>query len=201
MKIPLEQHFPYRAGALLVLALFYGIYFAKMLAQKRQGIRTRQIGSRRERSLHRVEFWMSVATLAIVPVQLLSILLGWNAMPAGGRFTGFCLGLMGDGLFLASVVCMRDSWRAGIPEKDRTELVTSGVYAFSRNPAFMGFDLMYLGVFFLFCNPLTGLFTAFAMITLHLQILQEEKFCAATFGDAYLQYKRSVFRYLGRKRH
>ena len=69
MKFPLEEQFPYRAGALIVLILFYGIYFAKMLSQKRRGIRTRQIGSRREKSLHRVEFWMSVATLAVVPAQ------------------------------------------------------------------------------------------------------------------------------------
>ena len=47
---------------------------------------------------------------------------------------------------------MRDSWRAGIPERDGTELVTGGLYAFSRNPAFLGFDLMYLGVFLLFAN-------------------------------------------------
>ena len=117
---------------------------------------------------------MSVATLAVVPAQLISIFLGWNALPPGGRFTGFCLGLMGDGLFLASVLCMRDSWRAGIPEKDRTELVTGGVYAFSRNPAFVGFDLMYMGVFFMFC--------------------------AAAFGESYLQYKSRVCRYLGRKK-
>ena len=200
MKFPLEEHFPYRVGALIVLILFYGIYFAKMLSQKRRGIRTRQIGSRREKSLHRVEFWMSVATLAVVPAQLISIFLGWNFLSPGGRFTGFCLGLMGDGLFLASVLCMRDSWRAGIPEKDRTELVTGGVYAFSRNPAFVAFDLMYVGVFFMFCNPVTGLFTLFAMVTLHLQILQEEKFCAAAFGESYLQYKSRVCRYLGRKK-
>ena len=101
MKFPLEEQFPYRVGALIVLILFYGIYFAKMLSQKRRGIRTRQIGSRREKSLHRVEFWMSVATLAVVPAQLISIFLGWNFLSPGGRFTGFCLGLMGDGLFLA----------------------------------------------------------------------------------------------------
>ena len=96
MKFPLEEQFPYRVGALIVLILFYGIYFAKMLSQKRRGIRTRQIGSRREKSLHRVEFWMSVATLAVVPAQLISIFLGWNVLPPGGRFTGFCLGLMGE---------------------------------------------------------------------------------------------------------
>lgn len=31
MNIPLEENLPYRLLALLVLAVFYGIYFAKML--------------------------------------------------------------------------------------------------------------------------------------------------------------------------
>ena len=35
------QTFPYPLLALLVLAGFYGIYFGKMLAQRRQGIRTK----------------------------------------------------------------------------------------------------------------------------------------------------------------
>ena len=49
MKVPWEDKLPCAALALLVLAVFYGIYFAKMLAQKRRGIQTRQIGRRREK--------------------------------------------------------------------------------------------------------------------------------------------------------
>lgn len=96
-------------------------------------------------------------------------------------------------------MCMKDSWRAGIPKQDKTKLVTDGIYAYSRNPAFLGFDLQYVGVMLMYCNPLTILFTAFTMLMLHLQILQEEKYMAATFGEEYLQYKKQVFRYLGRK--
>ena len=47
-----EERLPYALPALLVLAVFYGIYFAKVLAQKRRGIRTRQIGRRKEKSIH-----------------------------------------------------------------------------------------------------------------------------------------------------
>ena len=43
-----EERLPYALPALLVLAVFYGTYFAKVLAQKRRGIRTRQIGRRKE---------------------------------------------------------------------------------------------------------------------------------------------------------
>lgn len=199
MQYPLEDRLPYAALALLVLAFFYGVYFAKMLAQKRRGIQTRQIGRRKETNVHTVEMLMSVATLGAPIAQLMSIAFGWNHLPAGARFTGFCIGMLGDVVFLLSVLCMRDSWRAGIPDKDKTELVTNGIYRFSRNPAFLGFDLMYIGVLLMYGNLLTLGFSAFAIIMLHLQILQEERYLADTFGAPYQEYCRYVFRYLGRK--
>ncbi len=199
MKNAIEAHMPYFWLALVVLALFYGIYFAKMLAQKRRGIRTHQIGRRKERSIHTVEMLMSIATLGIVIVQLLSMACGWSWLPATARFTGFCIGMLGDLIFLASVLCMKDSWRAGIPDQDKTALVTTGLYRFSRNPAFLGFDFMYMGVLLMYCNPLTAAFTLFAMVMLHLQILQEERYLTGTFGAAYQEYMTQVYRYLGRK--
>lgn len=200
MTYDLEKRLPYPVLALVVLALFYAVYFGKMLAQRRQGIVTDQIGRRREKTLHRVELLMKTATYAIVPAQLLSIALNWSALPDNARLTGFGVGLVGDGVFLTAVLCMRDSWRAGIPDRDKTALVTGGIYAFSRNPAFLGFDLMYAGVLLMYLNPLTAALTAFAVVMLHLQILQEERYMAGAFGEEYLRYKGRVMRYLGRRR-
>lgn len=200
MKFHITEHLPYFVMTLAVLAIFYGIYFTKMILQKRRGIRTRQIGRRKEAAIHTVETLMSIATFGAPVAQLLSVLFGWSLLPSCARIIGFCVGLIGDAVFFASVKCMKDSWRAGIPDKDRTELVTGGIYRFSRNPAFLGFDLMYIGVLLLYCNPLTAAFSLFAMVMLHLQILQEEKYLAATFGEAYLTYKKRVFRYLGCKK-
>ena len=199
MKLALEEALPYRLLALLVLAAFYGIYLAKQWRQKRRGIQTMQIGRRRDGQIHRVETLMGIATVGIIPAQLLSIGFGWSHLPAGARFTGLCVGLLGDGIFALSVLCMKDSWRAGIPDRDRTELVTDGIYAFSRNPAFLGFDLQYIGVLLMFCNLLTAAFTVFAIVMLHLQILQEERYLTAAFGEPYLDYRQRVFRYLGRR--
>ena len=86
------------------------------------------------------------------------------------------------------------SWACGT-----TELVTDGIYQFSRNPAFLGFDFMYIGVLLMYFNPLTVAFSLFAIVMLHLQILQEEKYLTAVFGNEYTAYKKRVFRYLGRK--
>lgn len=199
MKYSMEENMPYLWLALLVLVIFYGIYFAKMLAQRRQGIQTRQIGRVKDKSVHTVEMLMSIATFAAPVIQILSILFGWNHMPANARFTGFCIGMLGDMIFLVSVLCMKDSWRAGIPDKDRTKLVTTGIYRYSRNPAFLGFDFMYVGLLLMYFNLSMFVVSSFAIIMLHLQILQEERYLTENYGDSYREYRKHVFRYLGRK--
>ena len=200
MNLPLEEYIPYRLLALFVLAVFYGFYLVKQWRQKRRGIQTMQIGRGKDTQTHTVETLMGIATVGIIPAQLLSITFGWSHLPANARFTGFCVGMVGDLIFLISVLCMKDSWRAGIPANDKTELVTGGVYAYSRNPAFLGFDLQYIGVLLMFCNLLTATFTVFAVSMLHLQILQEERYLTATFGAEYLKYRHQVLRYLGRRK-
>lgn len=199
MNLPLEESISYRIAALLVMAVFYGIYLIKQWRQKLGGIRTMQIGRRKDKRTHTVETLMSIATVGIILSQLISIVFDMSHLPVNARFTGLCVSLVGDIIFLVSVLCMKDSWRAGIPDKDKTKLVTQGIYAYSRNPAFLGFDLQYIGVLLMYCNLLTGIFTVFAIVMLHLQILQEERYLAVTFGAEYSDYRRRVFRYLGRR--
>lgn len=92
---------------------------------------------------------------------------------------------------------MKDSWRAGASETDKTELVTDGIYQISRNPAFLGFDLVYIGILLLFFNWILVLFSVFAMVMFHFQIVKvEEKFLVSVFGEDYAQYKKTVNRYL-----
>lgn len=194
-----ESVLPYGMLAIAVLAVFYAIYFTKLFTQKKHGTKAYRIGERKEKDTRLVEHLMSAATLAVVAVQLVSIIAGWSILPGGARFTGFVTALAGDALFFAAVLGMRDSWRVGIPESGKTEMVTNGVYSYSRNPAFVGFDLMYIGVCLMYCNVLTAIFSAFAVVMLHMQILQEEKYLSETFGEEYLIYKKTVRRYLGRK--
>ena len=67
-------------------------------------------------------------------------------------------------------------------------------------PSVLGFDLMYAGIFLMYGNLLTGAFTLFAVIMLHLQILQEEIYLDEMFGEVYRNYKKHVRRYLGKRR-
>ena len=88
-----------------------------------------------------------------------------------------------------------------VSKTDKTELVTNGIYQISRNPAFLGFDLLYIGTLLMFFNWILCFLTVFAVIMYHLQIVNvEEDFLFATFGNEYLQYKKKVCRYIGRKR-
>ena len=189
----------YKILALLIIVLFYSIYFGKMIIQKRQGIKTRQLGKGKNQKVRVVEILLSIATLVIVPIQLISIILDLTVLNDNIRFIGFLVGILGDILFLISITTMKNSWRAGIPSEDNTEFVSNGIYKISRNPAFVGFDLMYIGICLLFCNVLTMIFSLFAIIMLHFQILHEEKYLEKTFGDKYITYKNKVFRYIGRR--
>ena len=186
--------------ALTEMVLFYAVYFGKMLAQRRRGIRTRQLGkgSRKDSRVRRTEIAVSVATLAIVPVQLVSILCGLNHVPDSVRVGGAVLGFAGDVVFLVAAVTMRDSWRAGIPNDDKTTLMTEGIYAYSRNPAFVGFDLMYIGLMLMYFNVMLVVFTILTVVALHAQILREEDFLCGTFGEQYIAYKKRTPRYFGR---
>ena len=189
----------FRIFALLIMILFYSIYFGKMIIQKRQGIKTRQLGKGKNQNVRTIEILISIATLIIIPIQLISIILNLTLLDNKIRFIGFLVGILGDILFLIAIITMKNSWRAGIPSEDKIEFVSNGIYKISRNPAFLGFDLMYIGICLLYCNVLTIVFSLFAIIMLHFQILEEEKYLKKTFGEKYLTYKNKVCRYIGRK--
>lgn len=187
--------------AIAALGAFYGCYFAKMLSQKRRGIQTSQIGKGKTGFVKFVEVTMLLASVLAVAAELVSIFIGASHSPAVIRVIGALLSVLGTAAFIAAVRAMRDSWRAGVSETDKTELVTGGIYQISRNPAFLGFDLLYLGILLMFFNWILCVITVFAVIMFHLQIVNvEEDFLIVTFGDEYLQYRKTVCRYIGRKR-
>ncbi len=189
----------FKIYALLIMIIFYSIYFGKMIIQKRQGIQTRQLGKGKNKNIRVVEILVSIATIIIISIQLISIIFNLTILNNNIRFIGFLVALLGDILFLISIITMKNSWRAGIPSEDNIEFISNGIYKISKNPAFFGFDLMYIGICLLFCNYLTIIFSLFAIIMLHLQILQEEKYLEKTFGEKYITYKNKVFRYIGRR--
>ena len=191
----------WKSLGLAILAAFYGCYFVKMAVQRRKGIVTDQIGKGKTGFVKGIESALKVVTYLVPIVEVASILLGTTAFPGSIRMLGAVIGAVGVVIFAVSMATMRDSWRAGVSQTDKTELVTRGIYQFSRNPAFLGFDLVYVGILLMFFNWLLLAASALAMLMLHLQIVNvEEDHLIAAFGESYLTYQKQVYRYFGRRR-
>ena len=188
------------AGIAIMLA-FYGCYFIKMISQHKKGIKTDQIGKGKVGFVKFVEITMKIVTYLVPAVEIVSIILNTSFFAVPVRIVGVLVAVVGVAVFIISVLTMRDSWRAGVSKTDKTELVTKGIYKISRNPAFLGFDLMYLGILLMFFNLVLFEVSLFAMLMFHLQIVNvEEEFLLEAFGDEYLRYEKKVCRYIGRKR-
>lgn len=191
----------FQVAGIAIMLVFYGCYFIKMISQHKKGIKTDQIGTGKVGFVKFVEITMKVVTYLVPAVEIVSIILNTSFFAVPVRIVGMLVAVVGVAVFIISVLTMRDSWRAGVSKTDKTELVTKGIYKISRNPAFLGFDLMYLGILLMFFNLVLFEVSLFAMLMFHLQIVNvEEEFLLEAFGDEYLRYKKKVCRYIGRKR-
>lgn len=77
-----------------------------------------------------------------------------------------------------------------------TDLRTTGIYRFSRNPMLLGLYLMALGSAVYVQHPVNWLLVAIALAVHHRIILAEETFLQARFGDRWSEYRRRVRRYV-----
>jgi len=190
-----------KTAALVLLSSFYIIYLAKMFMLKKQNIEGNILGKgQKSKDSFVIEIILRSVTFICAPVQFLSaiwdkLILSLPAFPAM-REGGLIFMLFSVVIFLAAVVTMRNNWRAGYNREQDTQLVTDGIYKYSRNPAFVGFDLLYTGCVLTFPNILNIVLSLVAVIMLHIQILGEEKFLAEKFGKTYLDYKAKVKRYI-----
>ena len=87
------------------------------------------------------------------------------------------------------------SARIFIPNQN-TNLITSGVYCFCRNPAYIGTYFSFFGIFLLLSSLLYLIGFCFFLVGMHIRILHEEKFLIRRFGSNYENYKNKIGRYL-----
>lgn len=190
----------FQITGIAILLVFYGCYFIKMAAQRRKGIQTDQIGRGKVGFVRFVEITMKIATYLAPIAEAVSILMNRTLLSFPLRVVGAGIGVLGTAVFVLSVVTMGDSWRAGVSNEGKTELVTNGIYQISRNPAFLGFDLVYIGILMMFFNGVLLAASVFAILLFHLQIVNvEEEYLLEAFGEEYLRYRKKVCRYIGRK--
>ena len=185
--------------ATLILLVFYMFYFAKIVIQKKQSIKTNQMGiGNKPKKVLLIERIMSCATVLACVIGVCSIFLVKRFPITEVRIVGVLAGILGVLFFALATITMKTSWRVGIPE-EKTALVTQGIYGWSRNPAFVGFDLLYLSVCLMFFNIPLLLVSLWAAVMLHLQVLQEENHMHHMFGEEYDVYKKHTSRYFGKR--
>jgi protein-S-isoprenylcysteine O-methyltransferase Ste14 len=130
----------------------------------------------------------------IVPAALRLVLFDTVILKAIG-VAAWLAALVVYGLALRA---MGDSWRIGIGSP--APLVTGGVFAWSRNPIYLSFDLAVVGTF-LIQGRLIFLIVAMVLAgALAMIIRQEERFLTRTHGDAYRRYQARVGRYVSWRR-
>jgi len=186
---------------MIIFLMFYSSYFIKMiLLQRRQGIKTDRLGrGSKPRRTRNIEILLKITTYSMALIQIISIA-AYDYLPllipsAMIRCIGAAIGFAGIFIFITAMVTMQNNWRAGVDPLAKTTLITHGIYRFSRNPAFLGFDLFYLGFTLLFFNIFQLIFFLCCIIILHLQILEEEKYLITAFGSDYNNYKQKTARY------
>lgn len=182
-----------------IMIIFYGSYFLKSIILKKRGIKTNQLGIKKIGLERRIEIDIKIMSIITIIIELLSIILNTSFFPFILRWFGVCLSIIGVIFFIFSIINMKNNWRAGVSYVDKTNLVTSGIYKISRNPAFLGFYLLYIGILVVFFNVILLIITIITIIFFHLQIvLVEEKFLKNEFNNEYLEYKKTTCRYFGK---
>jgi len=178
---------------------------AKILAQSQRGVRAIVLGRAGDGILSRIEP-LAVAALFL---WFASVALHGTGLAPGlfeprlfqsvaAEIAGAVLALGALALVVTAFVQMGRSWRIGIDPGSRERLVTTGVFAVSRNPIYLALDLLAASAFAM-SGSVYFLISGLVVVTgIHVQILREERFLGGVFGAEYVAYRARVRRYIGR---
>ena len=128
---------------------------------------------------------------------------GWPAPSTRELFDSEALRWVGVALCVAaltllawSLVSFGQSFRVGIDTERPDKLITTGIFAFSRNPIYVGFALILLGQFLISSSWLLLAYLLAGYWLFHRQVLREEQFLSNYYGDSFENYRQRVRRYL-----
>ena len=184
------------------VALFY-LVFAKLLKRKHQGQSMIHMGERFSRHwwnhltfrLFRIAIWAACVLRLVFPAMerwllpLASLQADWIALAGLGLLCfGFVLAVCGS-------LSLAGAWRSGIDEDASDQLVTTQLYAFTRNPTFVGVRLAQLGFFLAWPTVFSLICLIVGWIAVSVQVELEEAHLQLRFGDRYSEYQRAVGRW------
>merc|ERR1712107_22654 len=126
-----------------------------------------------------------------------------GGLPIGRSWRQWPVRAMGCATLAASIYARRAAIEAFTERKtpvphcrEVTSLVTDGVFAWSRNPMYLGM-VGSLGAFGLLTNSWWNIISALPYFGyLHIHVVpQEERYLRAKFGDAFIEYERRTPRW------
>lgn len=112
------------------------------------------------------------------------------------RSVGWALLWISLGWIVLAQVQMGNAWRIGIDERRKTELITGGLFACSRNPIFLGLRITMVGLLLVLPCGATLAMAAAAELLMQVQVRLEEAHLASSHGERYAAYARRVRRWL-----
>lgn len=139
--------------------------------------------------------------LAIVHI-IMAILLGWLIplpipTPIFVSWIGLGLAVLGFILGVLAIIEFRHVRTPSDPKKPATNFVTSGIYRYTRNPIYLGFVFMLIGL------PLNmgiywGFILVWPLVTFmnNMVIKHEEAYLEKKFKNQYTEYASHVRRWL-----
>jgi protein-S-isoprenylcysteine O-methyltransferase Ste14 len=105
-------------------------------------------------------------------------------------------------LLISIILCwifsshLKDSWRVGVHEDQKTVLIKDGIYVYVRNPYFVSYFVMYLSLILIRPSLVLLALVIFNVIIFHRMVLKEEAYLLKTHGKEYEKYKAETGRYL-----
>jgi len=186
----------------LVLVLAASIVRAVVL--RANGIRTYGFDHNRPIQSVAEHFWsIAVALLATAAltawlVPEIEVYLGrpaWSDAPAL-RWIAAGLMTVSTAFIIAAQAAMGASWRVGVPAEGPGALVTSGLFAISRNPVFVGMFGLAVGMFLWSPTMLTAALLPLAASMMAVQVRIEEDALIAKHGNDYTAYQARTPRWL-----
>jgi len=187
------------AAALLVFTLA-GIVLPTLRMRRRAG-HTGYVAHRPPSAVHQLAIdGLRFSTIGIVAWSVSYVVLGESLglyrVPLSMTFLGWAFIACGMAAVLVAQVQMGASWRIGIDAKERTELVTGGLFRWVRNPIFSGMLLVTLGIVVITPSPWSLMGWLFFLYVLALQVRLEEEHLLNLHGATYRQYAERVGRFV-----
>ena len=117
-----------------------------------------------------------------------------NVSGAYQLYASTLAGIIGLMLIVISSISLGKSTRLGLPKED-TVLKTGGIYRFSRNPMYLGFNLWTIASIIYTFNIYILLLGLYSIWVYHRIIGGEENFLENRFGSVFLDYKKKTRKY------